>query len=258
MSTIHPTPAHYELADGREGEPARPAHPHEHTCDPLIDHLRPAPPSRCHLPLLPHRCCHTAPATWARLGCYYADDARRGEGGRRPRGLPKGPAPPPRKTPRAAPAPPLATLRYGAARAQAGPICGQVNCEWTRGVTTPLLLMPIPHGELDQAHGWCGEKFGCCVRENDGRRDSRAVVCKEGPGGGSREAIPGGVMGGRYRRACVLAKDSQCPVPGLPAPPIICINSETPGGTGTNVTHGSHGSDFTDRKNARVLHGAIA
>ena len=30
----------------------------------------------CSLPLLvlPHRCCHTAPAAWARLGCYYADD----------------------------------------------------------------------------------------------------------------------------------------------------------------------------------------
>ena len=32
----------------------------------------------CRLPLLvlPHRCCHTAPAAWARLGCYYADMSR--------------------------------------------------------------------------------------------------------------------------------------------------------------------------------------
>ena len=61
---------HRDLADGREGEHARPAHPHEHTPDPLIDPPRPAPPSCCHLPQLQHRCCHTAPATWARLGCY--------------------------------------------------------------------------------------------------------------------------------------------------------------------------------------------
>ena len=33
------------------------------------------------------------------------------------------------------------------------------------------------------------------------------MVSKEGPGGGPREAIPGGVMGGR--RACVLTKRSQ-------------------------------------------------
>jgi hypothetical protein len=64
MSDIHPTPAQADLADGREGEPASPAHPHEHTRVPLIDHPRPAPPSCCHLPLLPH--C---------LGRYYADDA---------------------------------------------------------------------------------------------------------------------------------------------------------------------------------------
>ena len=54
---------------------SRTAHPHEHTRVPLIDHPRPAPPSCCHLPLLPHRCCHTASATWVRLGRYYADDA---------------------------------------------------------------------------------------------------------------------------------------------------------------------------------------
>ena len=36
---------------------------------------------------------------------------------------------------------------------------------------------------------------------------SRAMVSKEGPGGGPREAIPGGVMGGR--RASVLTKRSQ-------------------------------------------------
>ena len=33
------------------------------------------------------------------------------------------------------------------------------------------------------------------------------MVSKEGPGGGPREAIPGGVMGGR--RASVLTKRSQ-------------------------------------------------
>ena len=75
MPAIYPTPAHSDLADGREGEHARSAHPRERTRDPLIDHPRPAPPSCCHLPLLPHRCCHTALATWARLGCLYADDA---------------------------------------------------------------------------------------------------------------------------------------------------------------------------------------
>ena len=84
MSAIYPTPAHPDLADGREGEHARSAHPRERTRDPLIDHPRPAPPSCCHLPLLPHRYCHTALATWARLGRLYADDARRGEGDRRP------------------------------------------------------------------------------------------------------------------------------------------------------------------------------
>ena len=75
MPATYPTPAHPDLADGREGEQARSAHPRERTRDPLIDHPRPAPPSCCHLPLLPHRCCHTALATWARLGCLYADDA---------------------------------------------------------------------------------------------------------------------------------------------------------------------------------------
>ena len=75
MSAIYPTPAHSDLADGRKGEHATFAHPRERTRDPLIDHPRPAPPSCCHLPLLPHRCCHTALATWARFGCLYADDA---------------------------------------------------------------------------------------------------------------------------------------------------------------------------------------
>ena len=38
------------------------------------------------------------------------------------------------------------------------------------------------------------------------------MVSKEGPGGGPREAIPGGAMGGR--RACVLTKRSQGAVEG--------------------------------------------
>jgi hypothetical protein len=46
------------------------------------------------------------------------------------------------------------------------------------------------HGELE-AHGGGGEEYGSCVRENDGCRDSRAMVCKEGVGGGPREAITG-------------------------------------------------------------------
>ena len=41
-------------------------------------------------------------------------------------------------------------------------------------------------------------------RERRLPRFSRAMVCKEGVGGGPREAIPGGIMGGR--RACVLTK----------------------------------------------------
>jgi hypothetical protein len=45
------------------------------------------------------------------------------------------------------------------------------------------------HGELE-AHGGSGEEYGSCVRENDGCRDSRAMVCKEGAGGGTREAYP--------------------------------------------------------------------
>ena len=32
------------------------------------------------------------------------------------------------------------------------------------------------HGELE-AHGGSGEEYGSCVRENDGCRDSRAMVC---------------------------------------------------------------------------------
>ncbi len=45
------------------------------------------------------------------------------------------------------------------------------------------------HGELE-AHGGGGEEYGSCVRENNGCRDSRAMVCKEGVGGvccGSRD-----------------------------------------------------------------------
>ena len=76
MSDFYPTPAHSDLADSREGERARSAHPHERTRDPLIDHPRPAlPRCTCRLPPLPHRCCHTVSATWVRLGRYYADDA---------------------------------------------------------------------------------------------------------------------------------------------------------------------------------------
>ena len=75
MSDFYPTPAHSDLAESREGERARSAHPHEHTCDPLIDHPRPALPRCCRQPPLPHRCCHTVSATWVRLGRYYADDA---------------------------------------------------------------------------------------------------------------------------------------------------------------------------------------
>ena len=31
-------------------------------------------------------------------------------------------------------------------------------------------------------HGGCDEKYGSCVRENDGRRDIRAMVRKEDTG----------------------------------------------------------------------------
>ena len=74
MSDFYPTPAHSDPADSRESKRARSAHPHERTRDPLIDHPRPALPRCCRLPPLPHRCCQTALATWARLGCSYADD----------------------------------------------------------------------------------------------------------------------------------------------------------------------------------------
>ena len=46
----------------RERQVCAPARTHAR--DPLIDPPRPAPPSCCHLPLLPHRYCHTALATW--------------------------------------------------------------------------------------------------------------------------------------------------------------------------------------------------
>ena len=62
------------------------------------------------------------------------------------------------------------------------------------------------HVQSRQAHGGTGEEYGSCVRENDGCRDSHAMdVSKEGSGGGPREAIPGGVMGGKWvvgARAC--------------------------------------------------------
>ena len=76
MSAFYPTARplrpYSDPADGREGEHARSAHPHEHARDPLIDHPRPALPRCCRLPLLPHHCCHTVPAAWAH--CHYADD----------------------------------------------------------------------------------------------------------------------------------------------------------------------------------------
>jgi hypothetical protein len=53
-----------------------------------------------------------------------------------------------------------------------------------------------------------GEEYGSCVSDDDlddGCRDSRAMVCKEGAGGGPREAIPGGVMGARVSAYRVLA-----------------------------------------------------
>ena len=55
---------------------------------------------------------------------------------------------------------------------------------------------------------------GSCVREDDGRRDSRAMMCKEGAGGGPREAIyrVESWVGGR--RACVLTESSQRAVEG--------------------------------------------
>ena len=70
------------------------------------------------------------------------------------------------------------------------------------------------------------------VRENDGRRDtSRAMVSKEGPGGGPREAIPGGVMGGR--RACELTKRSQGAVEGGGASaPVVSVTSRALGPPG--------------------------
>ena len=75
MSANYPTPAHSDLADGREGENARSAHPRERTRDSLIDRPRPASPSCYHLPLLPHRYCHTTLATLTHLGRLYADNA---------------------------------------------------------------------------------------------------------------------------------------------------------------------------------------
>ena len=86
------------------------------------------------------------------------------------------------------------------------------------------------HGELE-AHGGSGEEYGSCVRENDGCRDSRAMVCKEGAGGGPREAIPGGVMGGR--RACELTKRSQGAVEGGGASaPVVSVTSRALGPPG--------------------------
>ncbi len=72
-----------------------------------------------------------------------------------------------------------------------------------------------PHGELE-AHGGSGEEYGSCVRENDGCRDSRAVVCKEGAGGGPRlRERPYRVeSSGGCRRACVLTECSQRAVEG--------------------------------------------
>ena len=59
--------------------------------------------------------------------------------------------------------------------------------------------MPMVSLKL-MGHGGCGERYGSRVRENDGRGDSRAMVSKEGPGGGPREATsvpaPPGVLTG--------------------------------------------------------------
>ena len=65
----------------------------------------------------------------------------------------------------------------------------------------------MPMVSLKLMAGAARDMVVASARTNDGRRDSRAMVSKEGPGGGPREAIPGGVMGGR--RACVLNKRSQ-------------------------------------------------
>ena len=124
MSTLYPPPARTDLAGDREGERARPAHAHERTRDPLIGHLRLALPHCCRL----CRCCHTAAVAYSkgRPNPRWNPRAapvpppppalRRGGGGRRPT---RRAAPTPR-TPKAAPAPPLATLRYGAARTAGG------------------------------------------------------------------------------------------------------------------------------------------
>ena len=64
------------------------------------------------------------------------------------------------------------------------------------GELAAVKLIRHPGGRRREEYQYDG-----CVREDDGCRDGRAMVCKEGAGGGPREAIPGGVMGGR--RACV-------------------------------------------------------
>ncbi len=62
------------------------------------------------------------------------------------------------------------------------------------------------HGELE-AHGGCAARSMVVASARTTAAEilcSRAMVCKEGSGGGPREATPGEVMGGR--RACVLTE----------------------------------------------------
>ncbi len=64
------------------------------------------------------------------------------------------------------------------------------------------------HGELE-AHGGSGEEYGSCVRENDGCRDSRAMVCNP-----SVSRLPESF----YRYRCLFV-----PV-CVPAPPGVCTD----------------------------------
>ena len=44
--------------------------------------------------------------------------------------------------------------------------------------------MPMVSSRELEAHGGGGEEYGSCVRENDGCRDSRAMVCTRKVWGG--------------------------------------------------------------------------